>query len=237
MLRLYTLVSGFSVHILTDIEVVSMFSSISKHISQNIQLFHFIHVIHIVVAGLISVVDPQHTVDVRKVLDHQVWLNPIRDLWSSTIAANTEIGEVAGYISHEFSEKSSIFSDDCHTVGQTCTLQRKHSLVCLASQCEDVQRAERWGDFCYANSEEYFTLSKLFARGVIWLRFQLTVYLHLNIWVSVCLWQMASVSHLYSCFFTDELVSNVFSVAFRSVMMIRSYVWEKICIYFCTEKI
>lgn len=61
-----------------------------------------------------------------------------------------------------------------------------------------------------------------FDSGVSW-----TVYLHLNIWMSVCSWQMASVSHLYSRFFTDELVSNVFSVAFRSVMMIRSYVWEK----------
>lgn len=42
-----------------------------------------------------------------------------------------------------------------------------------------------------------------------------------------CSWQMA-VSHLYSCFFTDKTVSNVFSVAFRSVMMmmmmIHSYV-------------
>lgn len=56
------------------------------------------------------------------------------------------------------------------------------------------------------------------------IRCQLTVYLHLYIWMSVCSWQMASVSHLYSCLFTDEMVSNVFSVAFRSVMMIHSYV-------------
>ena len=47
------------------------------------------------------------------------------------------------------------------------------------------------------------------------IRRQLTVYLHLYIWMSVCSWQMASVSHLYSCLFTDETVSNVFSVAFR----------------------
>lgn len=53
---------------------------------------------------------------------------------------------------------------------------------------------------------------------------QLTVYLHLYIWMSICAQQMASVSHLYSCLFTDEMVSDVFSVAFRSVMMIHSYV-------------
>lgn len=46
-------------------------------------------------------------------------------------------------------------------------------------------------------------------------------------------WQMASVSHLYFCFFTDELVSNV---AVRSVM-IHCYVWKKIRVYFCIEQI
>lgn len=39
--------------------------------------------------------------------------------------------------------------------------------------------------------------------------------------------QMASVSHLYSCLFTNEMVSNVLSVAFRTVMMIHSCVGEK----------
>lgn len=71
---------------------------------------------------------------------------------------------------------------------------------------------------------EYFAFLKLFARGVIWLKRQLTVYLHLYTRMSVCSRQMASVSHLYSCFSTNEMVSNVFSVAFRSVTMIHSYV-------------
>lgn len=93
----------------------------------------------------------------------------------------------------------------------------------MLSECEDELSIK--GDFCYANAEEYFTFSKLFARGVTRLRCQRTVYLHLNIWMGVCLWQMASVNHVYSCFSTDKLVNNVVSVAFRSVMMmIRSYV-------------
>lgn len=71
----------------------------------------------------------------------------------------------------------------------------------------------------------------------VWFWHPLSVHLHLYIGMSVCSWQMASVSHLYSCLFTIEMVSNVFSVAFRSVLMIHSYVWEKIRIYFCTEKI
>lgn len=156
-------------------------------------------------------------------------------------------GSLSGYTSCEFVRELWVVCNICTiTLKFTAvvifvmyyrTAPYKESTVCLISLCEDVQRAEHWGDFCHANAEEYFTFSKLFARGVIWLRCQLTVYLHLYIWMSVCSQQMASVSHLYPCLFTDAMVSNVFSVAFRSVMMIHSYVWEKICIYFCTEKI
>lgn len=74
------------------------------------------------------------------------------------------------------------------------------------------------GDFSYADAFKHFTLSKLFARGVI-LRsgVSLLYILHLYIRTSVYVysWQMASVGHLYPCLFTTTVVSNVFSVAFR----------------------
>lgn len=51
----------------------------------------------------------------------------------------------------------------------------------------------------------------LFVLPGMWsdIRCWLTVHLDLYIWMAVCLWQMAPVSHLYSCLFTNEMVSNV----------------------------
>lgn len=128
---------------------------------------------------------------------------------------------------------------DFHDLVLTCTLQKKAHLSLLdLAVWRCPTRGTLRGLFVMPMLRNILLSQSCLPEVWLDIRCQLTVYLHLYIWVSVCSWQMASVSHLYSCLFTDELVSNVFSVAFRSsVMMIHSYVWEKICIYFCTKKI
>lgn len=85
------------------------------------------------------------------------------------------------------------------------------------------------GFFCHADAEEYFTFSKLIVGGVMSANC-IFAFIYLDECL-FCSWQMA-VSHLHPHFFTDEMVSNVFSVAFRAagdddddeMMMIHSYV-------------
>lgn len=153
-----------------------------------------------------------------------------------------------GYISHEFLRKLQVL---CHICNSEIHLSGDfHNLVVTALYEESTVQFIWFRSVKMSNeppSIEGISVMPMLRNILlsqsclpeVWfdIRCQLTVYLHLYIWMSVCSWQMASVSHLYSCLFTDEMVSNVFSVAFRSVMMIHSYVWEKICIYFCTEKI
>lgn len=142
--------------------------------------------------------------------------------------------ESFGCISREVSDRIMGFMSYLyHKLLLTCTPQRKHSSAYLILQREPSIE----GTFVMPMLRKMLCSQSCLPEVWFNIRCQLTVYLHLYIWMSVCSRQMASVSHLYPCLFTDEMVSNVFSVAFRSVMMIHSYVWEKMCIYFCTEKI
>lgn len=111
----------------------------------------------------------------------------------------------------------------------TCTLEQKHSYIILVPWSNEPIRE---GISHQAVQDEY----KLLVWSAVWLFVHKFVNFNL-VSALVSRWFQADGYRLDSCFLTDAPVKNVFSVAFRSVMMTYSYFWEIICIYFCTAKI